>query len=112
MSSISKANTNYFPRADLTTIKLKLKTKRFTNSPCVKFDLVKLNDLKIAEMFQAKLGRKFAALCVFDSDGDTFARSLKEVLHSTAEEVLGRQRRRFNLGSQTRFWICATRDVS
>ena len=48
-------------------------------------------DAKIAEVFQAKVGGKFAALWVFDSDVDTLASSLKEVLLSTAEEILGRQ---------------------
>ena len=44
-------------------------------------------------MFQAYTGGKFAALCVLDSDVDTLANSLKEGLLSTAEEVLGRQKK-------------------
>ena len=44
-------------------------------------------------MFKAKVGGKFAALCVLDSDVDILENSLKEVLLSTAEEVLGRQRK-------------------
>ena len=44
-------------------------------------------------MFQAKVGEKFAALCVLDSDVDTFASSLKEGLLSTAEEVPSRQKK-------------------
>ena len=44
---------------------------------------------------------------------DTLANSLKEVPLSTAEEGTGGDKgRRFNRGSQTRFWICATRDGS
>ena len=43
-------------------------------------------------MFKAKVGGKFAALCVLDSDVDTIANSLKEGLLLTAEEVLGRRR--------------------
>ena len=38
--------------------------------------------------------RKFAALCVLDSNTNTLANSLKEVLFSTAKEVLGRQRKK------------------
>ena len=38
--------------------------------------------------------RKFAALCIFDSNTNTLANSLEEVLFSTAEEVLGRQRKK------------------
>ena len=38
--------------------------------------------------------RKFAALCILDSNTNTLANSLEEVLFSTAEEVLGRQRKK------------------
>ena len=63
-SSIKEANTRSFPGADIgsdhdlvpTTIKLKLKTKRFTKSPRIRFGLEKLKDTKIAEVFQAKVG--------------------------------------------------------
>ena len=37
----------------------------------------KLKDSKTAEVFQAKVGGKFAALCILDSDIDTLATSLK-----------------------------------
>ena len=60
----------------LTTIKLKLRTKRFTKSPRMRFVLEKLKDPKIAEVFQSKAGREFAVL-IFDSDVDTLANSLK-----------------------------------
>ena len=63
---------------------MKLKTKLFANSSRIRFDLEKLKDPKIAEVFQAKVGRKLAALCVLESDVDTLANSLKEVLLSTA----------------------------
>ena len=101
-SSINEANTRSFPGADtgsdhdlvLTTIKLKPKTKPFTKSPSVRLDPEKLNDPKIMELFQANVGGKFAALCVFDSDVDTLANNLKEGLFSTAEDVLGRRRKK------------------
>ena len=44
-------------------------------------------------MFQAKVG-KFSAVCVFDSNVDTVANSIRKVLLSTAEEVLGRLRKK------------------
>ena len=78
----------------LTTIKLKPKTKHFTTSPHIQFDLEKLEDPKIAEVFQAEVGGKFAALCVLDSNVDPLAKSLKERLLSTSEEVPGRQRKK------------------
>ena len=46
------------------------------------------------EVFQTKVGGKFAALCIHDSNVDTRANSLKEVLLSTAEEVLMGQRKK------------------
>ena len=77
-----------------TAIKLKLKIERCTKRPRIRFDLKKLKDPKSAEMFQARVGGKFAALCIFDSDVDTLASSLKEGQLSTAEEVLWRQRKK------------------
>ena len=64
-----------------------MKTKRFKKSPRTRFDLEKLKDPKIAEVFQAKVGEQFAALCILDSDVDTLANSPIEGLHSTAEHV-------------------------
>ena len=46
------------------------------------------------KVFQAKVGGRFAARCVLDSDVDTLVNSLKEGLLSTVEEVLGRQRKK------------------
>ena len=43
-------------------------------------------------MFQAKVGGKFAAQCILDSEIDTFANSIKEELLATTEGVLWRQR--------------------
>ena len=40
----------------------------------------KTKDPNIAEEFQAKVSRKFAALCVLDSNVHTLANSLKERL--------------------------------
>ena len=48
----------------------------------------------IAEVFQTRMGRKFAALCVLESDVDTLANSLKEMPLSTAEEILRRKRKK------------------
>ena len=64
-SSIIKANTRSFLGADigsdhnlvLTIIKLKLKTKRFTKSPRIRFGLKKLKASNIAEVLQLKCSR-------------------------------------------------------
>ena len=55
-----------------TTIKLKPQTKRIMKSPRIRFDSEKLKDPKIADVFQARVGGKFASLYVLDSDVDTF----------------------------------------
>ena len=47
----------------------------------------------MAEIFQAHVGGRFAALSLLDSDVDTLASNIKEVLLTTAE-VLGRQRKK------------------
>ena len=101
-SSIKEANTRSFPGADIgsdhdlvpTTIKLKLKTKRFTKSPRSRFGLEKLKRPENREGFEAEVGEKFAAFCVLGSDVDTLANNLKEGLFSTAEDVLGRRRKK------------------
>ena len=78
----------------MTTLKLRLKDKRKPQNPRIRFCLEKLNDPEIAEIFQAKVGGKFAALSILDSEVDTLASEIKEVLLTTAEEVLGRKRRK------------------
>ena len=85
-SSINQANSRSFPGADigsdhdlvLTTIKLKLKTKRFTKSSCIRFDMEKLEDPKITKMSQAKVVGKIAAGCDLGRDGDTLENSIKK----------------------------------
>ena len=54
-------------------------------------------------MFHAKVGGKFAALCIFDSDTDIFANSLEEGYLQQLKRSLGDMERRFNLGSQRSF---------
>ena len=68
--------------------------KRFRKSARIRFVKEKLTDPKTAEVFQAKPGGKSTALCVLDSDEDTLANGLKEGLLSTAEEVVGRKRKK------------------
>ncbi|XP_071491824.1 uncharacterized protein [Diadema antillarum] len=101
-SSINKANKRTLPGADigsdhdlvLTTIKLKLISKYHKNSPRIRFDLKKLQDPEVVEIFKAQVGGKFAVLSVLDNDIDTLAGNIKEVLRTTADEVLGKQQKR------------------
>ena len=96
----------------LTIVQLKLKTKCFTKSSRNQFDLERLKDPKIVEVFQAKFGGKVGAFCILDSDR-ILAKSLKKkVLFSTAEKDFGRQRKKTQPWVTKRFWICAIRDGS
>ena len=63
------------------------------------FEMEKPKDPKIVEVFQAKVGGQFAALCIIDSDVDTIGNSPKEMLLSTAEQVLGKQKKK------NQFWV-------
>ena len=101
-SSINKAKTRTYPGADigsdhdlvLCTMRLKLKNKRRDKRVRLRFDVEKLKDPKIAEMFQAQVGGKFAALSLLDNDIDTMSGNINHVLLSAAEEVLGPHRRK------------------
>lgn len=100
-SSINKAKTRTYPGADigsdhdlvLCTIKLKLNLKRREKGLRLRFDVDKLKDPKIAEIFQAQVGGKFAALTLIDNDIDTLSNNINDVLTTTAKEVLGQKRR-------------------
>ena len=78
----------------MTTIMLKLKVRRGPKNPRIRFDLEKLKDPEVAEAFQAQVGGKFAALNILDSNVDTLANDIKEVLLTTAEETLGKKRKK------------------
>ena len=73
----------------LTTIRLKLKTKHLTKSPRIRFDPEKLKDPITAEVFQDKVGEKFAALCVLDSDVDTLANNFENGFSQRLKRSLG-----------------------
>ena len=101
-SSVNKAKTRTFPGADigsdhdmvLANFKLKLKAKRSPKSSRISFDLDQLKDPEIAHAYQARVGGKFAALNLIDQDIDTLANHTKEVLLTTAQEVLGKRRKK------------------
>ena len=68
-SSINRAKTRTYPGADigsdhdlvLLILKLRLKKKPQTTSPRIKFDLERLKDPAIADIFQAQIGGRLAA---------------------------------------------------
>ncbi|XP_076443957.1 uncharacterized protein LOC143282244 [Babylonia areolata] len=101
-SSINRAKTRTYPGADigsdhdlvLLTMKMKLKKKHQAVQPGIKFDLEKLKDPEIEEVFQAQLGGRFAALSLLDNNINDLTNTFNEAVRETAEEVLGRQRKK------------------
>lgn len=99
-SSINKAKTRTYPGADIGSdhdlvmmkFKLKLNARRQAKRTRIRFDLDKLKDPQIVEIFQATLGGKFAALNVLDKDVDELSNEIDTALLTSAEEVLGKQR--------------------
>ena len=101
-SSINKARTRTYPGADigsdhdlvLLILKVKLKKNQQPANPRIKFNLDKLKDPNVEEIFQAKLGGRFAALTLLDNDINDLTINFNEAVRATADEVLGRQRRK------------------
>ena len=101
-SSINRAKTRTYPGADvgsdhdlvLLNFKIRLKKKNQPNQPRIRFDLDKLKDPEIVEVFQAQLGGRFAALSLLDGDIDALTNNFNETVLKTAEEVIGRQRKK------------------
>jgi len=74
------------------TFRLRLKKIHKRNNIRIKFDLEKLKDPEVLEFFQARIGGKFAALTVIDSDIDTLTNSFNTAVTETASELLGKHR--------------------
>ncbi|XP_071497554.1 uncharacterized protein [Diadema antillarum] len=101
-SGINRAKTRTFPGADVGSdhdliimnfrVRLK-KTKRPSNTR-LKFDLDKLKDPAICEVFQATIGGKFAPLLVVDEDPEVLCNTFNTVMTDTAKQVLGYKRKR------------------
>ena len=101
-SSINKAQTRTFPGADigsdhdmvLMTMKMKLKKNFKQDSPRIRFNVDKLKDPEIAEVFEARVGGRFSALGLLENDINTMTDNIKEVLQETAAEVLGKEKKK------------------
>ena len=79
-------------------MKLKLKKNFKAGQSRIKYDLDKLRDPEVLDIFQAQVGGKFAALTIIDKDINDLSIELNEVLKETAEEVLGKKRGRIKSG--------------
>ena len=95
------AKTRSFPGADigsdhelvrLTFLHLKRATKQCNTR--IRFDIEKLKDSEDAEIFQAKIEGKFAALSILDSDMDMdmLTDTFNTAVTDTANESLGKYR--------------------
>ena len=73
-------------------IRLK-KTKRPKNTR-IKFDLDKLKDPTICEVFQATIGGNFAPLLLLEEDAEVLTNTFNSIMTDTAKEVLGNQRKK------------------
>ena len=66
--------------------------KPYSANPRIKFDLERLRDPAIADIFLAKQGGRFSALSVTHAELNELTNDFNEVVKETAEEVLGRRR--------------------
>ena len=101
-TSVNIAKTRSFPGADIgsdhelviMTFKLHLKRAKKQCNTRIRFDLEKLKDPEVAEIFKAKIGGKFAALSILDSDMDMdmLTDTFNTAVTDTANEILGKYR--------------------
>ena len=101
-SSVNIAKIRSFPGADIgsdhelvmMTFKLHLKRTKKQGHARIRFDVDKLKDPHVAEVFQAMIGGKFAALSILDSDMDldTLTDTFNAAVTDTASEILGKHR--------------------
>ena len=72
--------------------KMKLKVRCCPKSICIRFDLDKLRNQKLSQVFQTQIGGKVAALNLVDCKRDTIVNDINEGLLVTVEEVPGGNR--------------------
>lgn len=75
-------------------MKLKLRKQCHPTNPMIRFNLDKLKDPEVASVFQAQLGGRFAALNLLDKDINEITGGFKNAILDTAEEVLGKERKK------------------
>ena len=102
-TSVNIAKTRSFPGADIgsdhdlvmMTFKLHLKKVSKQGHTRIRFDLEKLKDPEVAEMFKARIGGKFAPLTLLDADDgnmDDLINKFNVAVTETANETLGKYR--------------------
>ena len=101
-TSVNLAKTRSFPGANIgsdhelvmMTFKLHLKRVNIQCNTRTRFDVEKLKDPAVAEIFQAKIGGKFAAHSILhsDMDMDMLTDTFNTAVTDTANEILGKYR--------------------
>ena len=101
-TSVNIAKTRSFPGVDIgsdhdvvmMTFKIHMKRANKQCNTMIRLDLEKLKDPEVAEIFQAKIGGKFAALSILDSDMDMdkLTDTFNTAVTDTANEILGKYR--------------------
>lgn len=101
-TSVNYQQTRTFPGADigsdhdlvLMNMKIRLKKETKPKKMRVKFNLDKLQDPNIAEVFRATIGGKFGPLLTLGEDLETTTTEFNKIMTETAEEILGQERRK------------------
>ena len=79
------------------TIHLRLTRISKPNHTRLKFDLERLKDLNVLEIFQAMIGGKFAPLTIMNNEGvdmDSMITTVNTAVTETASEILGKHRKK------------------
>ncbi|XP_025098384.1 uncharacterized protein LOC112566419 [Pomacea canaliculata] len=100
-SGLLQAGTRVYPGADIgsdhklvmASLRLKVSQQKRENSKRIRWCTEKLSNPGHAVAFQVEVGGRFSALNLLDSDldVDALAENVKQVLHSSADKVLGRK---------------------
>ena len=72
------------------TLKLKLETKLRNHDRRLEFNHEKLKDPEVADLFEATIGGKFAALHLLEENIDNLTENFHGALVDTTSEVLGK----------------------
>ena len=74
------------------SFRLRLKKIKMQGSTRIKFDLERLKDPQVADVFQAMIGGKFAPLNLLNAEVDTLVNSFNKALTESAGEIVGKRR--------------------
>ena len=99
-SSVNINKTRSFPGADIGSdhelvmmnFNVRLKKLKKNESVRIKFDLEKLKDPEVVEIFQASIGGRFAPLLMIEQDIQDLTEKFNSAVVDTAKEVLGKHR--------------------